>query len=114
MTKKIIKLTESDLQKIVKRVIQEQSMGTKVHNDWKQPMGTISIVNPGQNAEAEIIDIRGKKLLRVRTASGRKQSAWVKTNLPIGEFMFEMGNDGKKMFGFDPKTKKKFEIFITK
>ena len=51
MTKKIIKLTESDLQKIVKRVIQEQSMGT------------ISIVNPGQNAEAEIVDRGGKKLL---------------------------------------------------
>jgi hypothetical protein len=114
MTKKIIKLTESDLQKIVKRVIQEQSMGTKVHNDWKQPMGTISIVNPGQNAEAEILLYRGKKLLRVRTESGRKQSAFVKTDLPIGEFMFEMGNDGKKMFGFDPKTKKKIEIFITK
>ena len=102
MTKKIIKLTESDLQKIVKRVIQEQSMGT------------ISIVNPGQNAEAEILLYRGKKLLRVRTESGRKQSAFVKTDLPIGEFMFEMGNDGKKMFGFDPKTKNKVEIFINK
>ena len=34
--------------------------------------------------------------------------------LPIGKFMFQMGNDGKKMFGFDPKTKKKIEIFITK
>ena len=102
MTKKIIKLTESDLQKIVKRVIQEQSMGT------------ISIVNPGQNAEAEILLYRGKKLLRVRTESGRKQSAFVKTTLPIGKFMFQMGNDGKKMFGFDPKTKKKIEIFITK
>jgi hypothetical protein len=101
MTKKIIKLTESDLQKIVKRVIQEQSMGT------------ISIVNPGQNAEAEIVDRGGKKLLKVRTESGREQSVFVKTMLPIGKFMFEMGNDGKKMFGFDPKTKKKIEIFST-
>jgi len=102
MGKKVIRLTESDLKNIVKRVIQEQSMGT------------ISIVNPGQNAEAEILLYRGKKLLRVRTESGRKQSAFVKTALPIGEFMFEMGNDGKKMFGFDPKTKKKIEIFVTK
>jgi hypothetical protein len=102
MTKKIIKLTESDLQKIVKRVIQEQSMST------------ISIVNPGQNAEAEIVDRGGKKLLKVRTESGREQSVFVKTMLPIGKFMFQMGNDGKKMFGFDPKTKKKIEIFITK
>ena len=102
MTKKIIKLTESDLQKIVKRVFQEQSMGT------------ISIVNPGQNAEAEIVDRGGKKLLKVRTESGREQSVFVKTMLPIGKFMFQMGNDGKKMFGFDPKTKKKIEIFITK
>ncbi len=114
MGKKVIRLTESDLKNIVKRVIQEQSMGTKVHNDWKQPMGTISIVNPGQNAEAEIVDRGGKKLLKVRTESGREQSVFVKTLLPIGKFMFEMGKDGKRMFGFDPKTKKKIEIFVTK
>ena len=102
MEKKVIRLTESDLKNIVKRVIQEQSMKS------------ISIVNPGQNAEAEIVDRGGKKLLKVRTESGREQSVFVKTTLPIGKFMFEMGNDGKKMFGFDPKTKKKVEIFITK
>ena len=39
---------------------------------------------------------------------------FVKTLLPIGKFMFEMGKDGKRMFGFDPKTKKKIEIFVTK
>jgi len=102
MGKKVIRLTESDLKNIVKRVIQEQSMTT------------ISIVNPGQNAEAEIVDRGGKKLLKVRTESGREQSVFVKTLLPIGKFMFEMGKDGKRMFGFDPKTKKKIEIFVTK
>jgi hypothetical protein len=25
--------------------------------------------------------------------------------------MFEMGKDGERMFGYEPKTKKKFEIF---
>jgi len=102
MGKKVIRLTESDLKNIVKRVIQEQSMTT------------ISVVNPGQNAEAEIVDRGGKKLLKVRTESGREQSVFVKTLLPIGKFMFEMGKDGKRMFGFDPKTKKKIEIFVTK
>ena len=102
MGKKVIRLTESDLKNIVKRVIQEQSMTT------------ISVVNPGQNAEAEIVDRGGKKLLKVRTESGREQSMFVKTLLPIGKFMFEMGKDGKRMFGFDPKTKKKIEIFVTK
>ncbi len=102
MGKKVIRLTESDLKNIVKRVIQEQSTTT------------ISIVTPGQNAEAEIVDRGGKKLLKVRTESGREQSVFVKTLLPIGKFMFEMGKDGKRMFGFDPKTKKKIEIFVTK
>jgi hypothetical protein len=102
MGKKVIRLTESDLKNIVKRVIQEQSMKS------------ISIVNPGQNAEAEIVDRGGKKLLKVRTESGREQSVFVKTTLPIGKFMFQMGNDGKRMFGFEPKTNKKIEIFVTK
>ncbi len=102
MGKKVIRLTESDLKNIVKRVIQEQSTTT------------ISVVNPGQNAEAEIVDRGGKKLLKVRTESGREQSVFVKTLLPIGKFMFEMGKDGKRMFGFDPKTKKKIEIFVSK
>jgi hypothetical protein len=35
----------------------------------------------------------------------------VKTALPKGTFMFEMGKDGERMFGYEPKTKKKFEIF---
>jgi len=102
MGKKVIRLTESDLKNIVKRVIQEQSMKS------------ISIVNPKQNAEAEIVDRGGKKLLKVRTESGREQSVFVKTTLPIGKFMFQMGNDGKRMFGFEPKTNKKIEIFVTK
>ncbi len=97
---KIIKLTESDLKRIVNRVISEQK-------DKK-----ISIVTPGSNAEAEIkVDAEGNKVLVVRTETGREQSMKVKTALPKGSFMFEMGKDGERMFGFEPKTKKKFEIF---
>lgn len=97
---KIIKLTESDLKKIVKRVIREQK-------DKK-----ITVVTPGTNAEAEIkMDNEGNKVLVVRTENGREQSMKVKTALPKGAFMFEMGKDGERMFGYEPKTKKKFEIF---
>jgi hypothetical protein len=98
--KKIIKLTESDLKRIVKRVISEQK-------DKK-----ITIVTPGSNAEAEIkMDTEGNKVLVVKTETGREQSMKVKTALPKGSFMFEMGKDGERMFGYEPKTKKKFEIF---
>ncbi len=100
--KKTIRLPESDLKDIVKRIIKEQF--TK----------TITIVTPGKNAEAEIVDRGGKKLLKVRTETGREESLIVKTSLPIGKFMFEMGSDGKRMFGFDPKTNKKIEIFAVK
>ncbi len=98
--KKIIKLTESDLKRIVNRVISEQK-------DKK-----ITIVTPGSNAEAEIkMDAEGNKVLVVKTETGREQSMKVKTALPKGSFMFEMGKDGERMFGYEPKTKKKFEIF---
>jgi hypothetical protein len=96
---KIIKLTEADLQKIVKRVIKEQNAPK-----------TITIVTPGQTAEGEIIEKGGKKTLKVRTESGREQSISIQTSLPNGKFMFEMGKDGKKMFGYHPTTKKKIEI----
>lgn len=100
--KKVIRLTETDLRKIVEKVLQEQTSKS------------ITIVTPGKNAEAEIVDRGGKKLLKVRTESGREESLFVKTMLPIGKFMFEMGIDGKKMFGFDPKSNKKIEIFVAK
>ena len=97
---KIIKLTEADLKRIVKKVIREQK-------DKK-----ITVVTPGSNAEAEIkMDAEGNKILVVRTETGREQSMKVKTALPKGTFMFEMGKDGERMFGYEPKTKKKFEIF---
>ena len=97
---KIIKLTESDLKRIVNRVISEQK-------DKK-----ITIVTPGSNAEGEIkMDAEGNKVLIVKTETGREQSMKVKTALPKGSFMFEMGKDGERMFGYEPKTKKKFEIF---
>ena len=97
---KIIKLTESDLKRIVNRVISEQK-------DKK-----ITIVTPGSNAEGEIkMDAEGNKVLVVKTETGREQSMKVKTALPKGSFMFEMGKDGERMFGYEPKTKKKFEIF---
>ena len=99
MSKKIIRLNENDLRKIVERVIQEQKKG-------------ITLVFPGKNAEAEIVvDEKGKKLI-VTTESGRSQEVYVKTALPKGKFMFEMGKDGKRMFGFEPKTGKKMEIFL--
>lgn len=98
MAKKIIKLTESDLHKIVKKIIQEQRK-------------TIDIIFPGKNAEAEIMtDRKGKKLI-VRTEIGTKQEMYVTTALPNGKFMFERGKDGKRMFGYESKTGKKFEIF---
>ena len=97
---KIIRLTESDLNNLVKRIIKEQKNKK------------ITIVTPGSNAEAEIkIDSKGNKILVVTTETGREQTMIVKTALPKGEFMFEMGKDGNRMFGYEPKTRKKFEIF---
>ena len=97
---KIIRLTETDLKNLVKRVIKEQSSKG------------IAIVTPGSNAEAEIVvDKKGKKLI-VTTESGRTQEVYVQTPLPQGKFMFEMGKDGKRMFGYEPKTKKKMEIYV--
>ena len=100
MAKKIIKLTETDLKLIVKRILQEQKTQK------------ITIINPGGNAEAEIvIEKDGRKKLIVRTETGRTQEMYVSTALPKGKFMFEMGPDGKRMFGFEPKTTKKMEIY---
>lgn len=97
--KKVIRLTENDLVNLIGRIIKEQ-----------ETPKTIKIVTPGQKAEGEIIEKGGKKTLKVRTESGREQSISVQTSLPNGKFMFEMGKDGKKMFGYHPSTKKKIEI----
>lgn len=90
---KIIKLTENDLLRLVKKVIEEQK---------KFDLG----INPGQNLEGELIG----DILTLTSEMGKVHIFKVKTSLPPGKFMFEFGKDGK-YYGFD-KNQKKHEIFL--
>lgn len=90
---KIIKLTENDLLKLVKRVINEQK---------KFDLG----ISPGQTLEGELIG----DILTLTTEMGKVHIFKVKTSLPTGKFMFEFGSDGK-YYGYD-KNRKKYEIFL--
>ena len=90
---KTIKLTESDLLKLVKRVIKEQK--------------TFDLgINPGQSLEGELIG----DVLTLTSEMGRVHIFKVKTTLPKGKLMFEYGKDGK-YYGYD-KAGKKHEIFL--
>ena len=91
MAKKVIRLTESDLAKIVKKVISEQKKFELV-------------VTQGSNAQAELKD----NIMTITTEGGQVQKFVVKTALPQGKFMFEYGKDGK-YYGFD-KNGRKLEI----
>ena len=96
--KKKIRLTEQDLVNLIKKIIVEQKVKT------------ITIVTPGENAEGEIVITKdGRKKLKVKTEN-QEQEIFVKTALPQGKFMFEMGSDGKLMYGYEPKTRKKLSI----
>jgi hypothetical protein len=91
--KKVIKLTESDLTNIVKRVIKEQKKFDLM-------------IAPGSNAQAQL----SGNILTIMTEDGAKQKLQVKTSLPEGRFMFQYGKDGK-YYGFD-NNNKKYEIFL--
>lgn len=93
---KVVKLTESDLEKIVKRVISEQKKF-----DLK--------IFPGQNLQAKL----NQGVLTLTSEMGNVQRYMVKTALPDGNFMFEYGKDGK-YYGYHPKTKRKTEILLIK
>lgn len=90
---KIIKLTENDLLKLVKRVINEQK---------KFDLG----INPGQSLEGELIG----DTLTLTSEMGRVHIFKVKTSIPTGKLMFEYGKDGK-YYGYD-KNGKKHEILL--
>jgi hypothetical protein len=89
--KKVIRLTEADLTKIVKMVIEEQKKFEL-------------FVTQGSNAQGNL----SKNILTITTESGRQQKFVVKTSLPEGDFMFEYGKDGR-YYGFD-KNGRKLEI----
>lgn len=90
---KIIKLTENDLLKLVKRVINEQK---------KFDLG----INPGQSLEGELIG----DTLTLTSEMGRVHIFKVKSSIPKGKLMFEYGKDGK-YYGYD-KNGKKHEILL--
>ena len=94
MTKKIIRLTESDLKEIVKKVILEQKKFDLM-------------IRPGQTLEATI---KGG-IMTLKSEMGNTQTFKVKAGLPDGKFMFEYGKDGK-YYGYHPKTGRKSEILI--
>lgn len=100
---KVIKLTESQLKKVIKSVVEEQNAPIKNR--------IIKIVTPESNAQAVIKLQGGKKVLTVTTESGQTQSIYVRTNLPVGDVLFLMGKDGKSMFGYSDKQKKYVPIF---
>lgn len=91
---KVIKLTEQDLIKIVKKVITEQKKFD------------ITIL-PGQQAQANL----KAGVMTITTETGNAQRFKVKAGLPDGNFMFEMGKDGK-YYGYHPKTGRKTEVLI--
>ena len=91
MTKRVIKLTESDLTKIIKKIISEQKKFELV-------------VTQGSTAEGEL---KGN-VMTITTENGQVQKFEVKTALPSGKFMFEYGKDGK-YYGYD-KNGKQIEI----
>ena len=112
--KKVIKLTESQLFRIINDVIEEQNVMKKQapkNVPIKNLVSKIDAIFPGQTAQAEIKLKDNKKVLVVTTELGKVQSMYVKTNLPVGGFMFELSKDGKRMFGYENKTGKKIEIF---
>lgn len=97
MAKKVIRLTESDLEKIVKRVIKEQSEKFKVN-------ATI-----GSSPEVVLNIENGKKTLLVRSSMGfGDQKFIIETEFPIrkkdqpvfatykGNNIFELLQDGGK------------------
>lgn len=92
--KKVIRITEGDLIKIVQNVLNEQKKFKLV-------------VTQGSDAHGNI----KKNVLTITTESGTKQKFEVKTALPEGDFMFHYGKDGK-YYGFHPKTGKKLEITL--
>jgi hypothetical protein len=92
--KKVIKLTENELVRLVNRVINEQKKFEL-------------IVTQGSDAEASLKD----NVVTITTEMGRVQKFKVKTSLPEGKFLFHYGKDGK-YYGFNPKTNKKTEIIF--
>lgn len=108
--KKVIKLTEAQLVEVIKNVIEEQKVMPK-STPIKNLVGKIDAVFPGQTAQGEIMVKNNKKILTITTESGNTQSMYVNTNLPVGGFMFELGKDGKRMYGYESKSGKKIEIF---
>jgi len=69
MAKKIIRLTESDLEKIVRKVIQEQKIDV-LATVGSSPEGTIGLENK-------------QKVLTVTTQSGRTQKFIIETTHPV-------------------------------
>lgn len=92
--KKVIRLSESDLRKIVKKVISEQKKFDLM-------------LFPGQNVEGNY----NNGVLTLTTEMGRVQKFKAKAGLPNGDFMFEYGKDGK-YYGYHPKTGRKTEILL--
>lgn len=92
--KKTIRLNESDLIRLVRKVINEQKKFEL-------------FVTQGSDAQGSLKD----NVLTISTESGRTQKFKVKTALQPGKFMFHYGKDGK-YYGFDPKTNKKIEIHL--
>ena len=92
--KKVIRITESDLIKLVQNVLNEQKKFEL-------------FVTQGSDAQGKLKE----NVLTIETESGRTQKFKVKTALKDGSFMFHYGKDGK-YYGFDPKTNKKIEIIL--
>jgi hypothetical protein len=94
--KKVVRLTESDLTRIVKKVISEQKKFSLV-------------VTQGSDAQG---NLKGN-ILTITTESGQVQKFTVKTGLPQGDFLFNHGKDGK-YYGVDRKGKKYQIVLLEK
>lgn len=112
--KKTIIITESQLMQFINKIvkeskektIKEQPLKKKTEIKPKNLITSVSqiVVTRGSNSQAKIVMHNNKKLMVIETESGQIQSMYVNTTLPVGDFLFELTEDGK-MMGVGPKHK---------
>lgn len=104
---KIVKIKESQIKDLVKKIIKEQM--AKPKPEIINLTNKITKVIPDGSSEADIKMVNNKKLLVINTEMGEHQSMYVKTNLLPGKIHFHLKKDGR-MFGIG-ENNKEFEIF---
>ena len=109
---KIVKIKESQIKELVKKIIEEQMAKPKPKPEIINLTNKIRRIVPGGGSQADIKMVNNKKLLVINTEMGKHESMYVKTDLLPGGIYFYLEKDGR-MFGIG-ENNKKFEIFPLK